>query len=114
MLEGYPAFIFCLMVVIVVILSVGVVWLKGRVDFVEDALERQVASVADLYERLAEDIKEVNKLKNRMNELEAHLNVTEAYVNCMFRVNVIANSCMMKKLRRKENENSRRSQKRKK
>lgn len=113
MLEGYPEFVFCLMVVIVVILSVGVVWLKGRVDFVEDALERQVASVADLYERLAEDSKEVDKLKNRINELEARFDVTEAYVNCMFKVNVMANSAMLKQLRRKDNENSRRSKTRK-
>lgn len=114
MLEGYPAFVFCLMIVIVVILSVGVVWLRKRVDSVEYVLERQVSSVEDLCEELDEKLKEVDKLKNRITELETQFDVTEAYVNCMFMVNVTANSAMMEQLRRKENENSGRSQKRKK
>ena len=114
MLEGYPAFIFCLMITTVVILVSVVVWLKGRLDSTEKILEKQVDSVDGLYERLAEKQKELDSLKSRVNDLETQLAVIDAYVNCMFRVNVTANSAMMEKLRRKENENSRRSQKRKK
>ena len=114
MLEGYPAFIFCLMVVIVVILSVGVVWLRKRVDSVEYTLERQADSVEDLCEELEEKLMEIDKLKSRIDYLVTQFDVTEAYVNCMFMVNVTSNSAMMEQFRRKNNENSGRSQKRKK